>query len=191
MGDRWREGKAYANLGNIFVSLGDFKTAIEYNGRALKIAKEVGDNVSLASLSYDLGTSFESVGSIREALDHYTTSVATYNDIRDHLKFNDEWKISLRDTYPMGYNRLWRLLLNQGKVVKALFFAEQGLAQALKDLMELKYAFEANHAGLGTVDEIVNDILSCLPSNTVFKAVFKQELIFGVCQKGKDVELRR
>ena len=43
MGDRAGEGKAYGNLGNAYDGLGDFKKAIDYHERDLKIAKEVGD----------------------------------------------------------------------------------------------------------------------------------------------------
>ena len=43
IGDRAGEGRAYGNLGNAYRSLGDFRKAIEYHEKRLKIAKEIGD----------------------------------------------------------------------------------------------------------------------------------------------------
>ena len=58
-----------------------------------------------------------------------------FNEIRAALEFKDEWKINYRDTYSHAYNNLWRLHLNRGEVIDALFYAEEGRAQALRDLM--------------------------------------------------------
>ena len=43
MNHRWKEGATYSNLGTTHHSLGDFKKAIHYHQRYLKIAKELGD----------------------------------------------------------------------------------------------------------------------------------------------------
>ena len=40
-GDRADEGNAYQDLGNIYFSLGDFRKAIEYHKKLLKIAIEI------------------------------------------------------------------------------------------------------------------------------------------------------
>ena len=128
---------------------------------------------------------------VRDALEYYQRSVTKFNNIRDRLQLNDKWKISLRDNYQIVYTCLWRLLLKQGKVIEALFAAEQGRAQALKDLMEFNYAFETTGAGLGTEIRTIYELLSCLPLNTIFIAMEEKEIIFWVCQKGKNIELRR
>ena len=191
VGDRAAEGTAYANLGNICYSRKDFIKAIDYHERHLNIAKELGDKVALANSFYRLGSSLESIGSLHEAIVHYQQSVATFNDIRGHLQFKDEWKISLRNMYETAYAILWRLLLKQGKVVEALISAEQGRAQALKDLMELKYGLQTTNAGSAAVKETDSDILSCFPPNTIFMGIEEEEIVFWVFKKGKDVELRR
>ena len=43
IGDRGGEGGAYGNLGNAYQSLGDYRKAIEYHEKHLKIATEIGD----------------------------------------------------------------------------------------------------------------------------------------------------
>ena len=191
VGDIFGEGRAYCNIGNVQHSLGEFQTAITNHEHHLKISKEVGDKVGVAKSFYNLGHCFESISSTKDAIEYYNSSVTMLNDVRENLQMNDEWKISLRNFYQIVYTSLWRLLLNQGKIVEALFSAEQGRAQALKDLIEMKYAPETTCIGLETDKGTIHDMLSCLPSNTVFIAIEKQEVIFWVCQKGKDVELRR
>ena len=191
VGDRSGEGAAYGNLGNAYNSLGDFKKAIHHRERSLKIAKEVGDDVGIASVFYNLGNSFQCLGSFHEAIHCYHHSVAKFNDIRRRLEFNDRLKISLRNMHQGAYVSLWRLLVKQGKVLEGLFSAEQARAQALKDLMELKYSPVKDQAGSGTEIATIHDILSYLPSNTVFVAMGDKELIFWACQKGNDVQLRR
>ena len=43
IGDRDGEGGAYGNLGNAYQSMGDYRKAIEYYEKLLKIATEIGD----------------------------------------------------------------------------------------------------------------------------------------------------
>jgi len=185
--DRAGEGTSYSNLGNAYYSLGDFKKAIEYHERSLKIAKEVGDKVGEGGSYCNLGACFEFQCSLKKALDCYHSSVRLFNDLRQDLQGKDEWKISYRNVNNVVYTRLWRLILNQGDVVEALFTVEQGRAQALRDLMNSKYETKAPHTG----EKVTYNTLSCLPSDTVFMAVHEREIIFWIIQNGKDVQLRR
>ena len=141
------------------------------------------------SLFQNLGVAFESLGSFGKAVDCYHHSVATFNDVRSRLKFNG-FTMSLCNLHQVAYANLWCLLVKQGKFLEGLFSAEQARAQALKDLIELKYSVK-QEAGSGTGNKTINDMLSCLPSNTVVIAIEKQEVIFWVCQKGNGVQLRR
>ena len=191
LGDRWLEGNVCEQLGQYHYRLGDFNTAKGYHERRLEISKEVEDKVGVACSLYGLGRCFNSLGCASEALNHYHCSVTAFNDIRGRLQFNDEWKISLRHTYNVAYASLWRLLLTEGKVLKALFSADQGRAQALKDLIEFKYGFQTTPSGSGAVNGTENEILKCLPANTVFIANESREVIFWICQKGKEVQFRR
>ena len=191
VGDRAAEGVAYCNLADTYCTLGDFEKVIDYHERCQKIAKEVGDDVALATSLFGLGHAFDCLGSVQEAIDSYQRGLTTINDIRDRLQFKDEWKISLRNMYKSAYASLWRLLLKQGKVVEALISAEQGRAQALKDLMELKYGLPTTNAESGTVKVTTGGIFSCLATNTVFIAIEEEEIVFWLCEKGKDVKLRR
>ena len=187
VGSRPIEGNAYGGLGQVYHSLKDFKTALDYNERHLKVAKEGGDLVGIARAFNNRGANLEFLGFLQEALDCYHHSVTTCNDIRRRLKFNDEWKVSLRNMHNGAYNNLRRLLVKQGKVLEGLLSAEQGRAQALKDLMELKYSSVNDQAGSENGIATIHDILGCLPSNTVFIAIVGDRVIFWVCQKGNDI----
>ena len=191
VGDKSSEGSVYGKLGVYHWALGDFKTALHYQEHSLQILKGLGNTAGVAETSFNLGLVLESLGSASKALDHYRSSVTTFDEIRNNLQFNDELKISWRDMHQKVYTRLWTLLLKQGEVLEALFSAEQGRAQALKDLMELKYAPETAPVELETLNVNVHDLLSCLPSNTVFISIEDNELIFWIHQKGKEVKLRR
>ena len=189
LGDRSKEGKVYGNLGMAHAGLGDVKTNLDYQKRRLKIAKEVDDRLDEGLACSSLGSAFEYLGQVPVAIEYYKRAITLLNDIRDRLQLNDEWKISLRDQYQNVYAALWRVMLADGKVTEALFSAEQGRAQSLKDLMTLNYLFDANDAV--QENSTFDELSSCLPLHTIFMAIGKKELIFWVCQKGKEVKLRR
>ena len=191
VGDVSSEGIAYGNLGTAHYSLGDHKKAIYFFERGLNITKEVGDKVAIGQFYYNLGTFFQTMGSFCKAVDFYQRSIATFNDVRHDLAFNDDWKVSFRNLYSSAYVSLWRLLLTQGKIAEALLTAEQGRAQALNDLMEFKYSSKQYEEESGTEIKTKADILSGFPSNTVFLALEDKDVIFWVFKKEKDVQLRR
>ena len=191
VGDRPGEGIAYGNLGNSYHGLGDFKKAVDYHERHLKVAKEVGDDTAIASSLHNIGVSFQSLGSFDKAIDCYRHSVATFNDVRSRLKCNDEFKISLRNLHQVTYVSLWRLLVKQGKFSEGLISAERARAQALNDLIELKYSPVKQQAESGSGTETMQNVLSCLPSKIVFIAIERQGVIFWVCQKENDLKLIR
>ena len=191
LGERSGEGRAYLNLGNAHSMMGEFTSAIEYYKRSLDVYKELDDSRGKAMSCSLLGMCFKSLDQASEAIRYYELSVTFLDKMRDGLHVRDEWKISFRDQYQTIYASLWRLILAEGKVTEALFSAEQGRAQALKDLIEFNYAFEKSNVASGPDNGTVNEMLSYLPPNTLFAAFGEKELIFWVCQRGEKVELRK
>ena len=190
LGDRSGEGAAYGNLGNDILSLGDFKTAKEYFERQRQISRESGETLGEGIACWNLGYYYECLGQLSLAIEYYQLSVSLVNNIRDRLQLNDEWKISLRDRYQTIYAALWRLMLAEGKVAEALFSAEQGRAQGLKDLMAHNYGLKLNDAESGKGNRSFHELSNRIPPNTIFMALGKNELVCWVYQKGKEVELR-
>ena len=56
-------------------------------------------------------------------------------------------KISIRQFFRIAYAALSATLLRLDKTDEALLTAEKGRAQALADLLETQYGFEARHHG--------------------------------------------
>ena len=191
LGERSREGKAYGYLGTAHRSLRDFKAAIDYHERHLKIAKELNDKFDEGFACFNLGSDFDCLDQVPMAIEYYQLGITLLNDIRDRLQLNDELKISLRDQYRTVYTALWRLMLADGKVTEALLSAEQGRAQGLRDLMALNYSFDVNDFQSVKENGNFRGLFSSFALDTIFIAIGDNELIFWVCQKGKEVELRR
>ena len=191
LGDKAEEGKAYCNLGNAHCQLRDFETAISYHESQLKISKELGDTLGEGIACSNLGGNFECKGQVSQAIGYYQRSITLLNNVRDRLQLNDDWKISLRDQYQTTYAALWRLLLADNKVSEALLSAEQGRAQGLKDLMAFSYGLHVNDPESGPENSTFQELSSCIPLNTIFMAFGKDELVFWVCQQGKEFQIRR
>ena len=191
LGDREEEAKAYCGLGNAYCELRDLETAISYHEINLKISKELGDTLGEGIACSNLGGDFEYKGQVSQAIGYYQRSITLLNKVRDRLQLNDDWKISLRDQYQTTYAALWRLFLADNKVTEALLSAEQGRAQGLKDLMAFSYGLQVNDPESGPENSTFQELSSRIPLNTIFMAFGKGELVFWVCQQGKEVQIRR
>ena len=71
IGDRAGEGRAYGNLGNAYVSLGDYRKAIEYHEKHLKISREIGDRSGERGAYANLGTAYWSLGEYQQATEYH------------------------------------------------------------------------------------------------------------------------
>ena len=191
LGEREEEANAYCGLGNAYCELRDLETAISYHESQLKISKELGDTLGEGIACSNLGGDFEYKGQVSQAIGYYQRSITLLNKVRDRLQLNDDWKISLRDQYQTTYAALWRLFLADNKVTEALLSAEQGRAQGLKDLMAFSYGLQVNDPESGPENSTFQELSSRIPLNTIFMAFGKGELVFWVCQQGKEVQIRR
>ena len=191
VGDRAGEGQAYGNLGNAYDGIADFQKAIEYHERDLKIAREVGDKAREGRAYCSLGNAYDSLGDVQKAIHYYENSVKAFDHIRGKLISNDKWKISLRSTYDDVHSKLWGLLLKQGKVVEALLTADQGRAQALHDLLQLKYGFKGSRSEMERLTATTPDIVNYLPSNTAFIGLNEGEIVFWVNKTGQEIKSER
>ena len=169
--NRAEEGKAYGKLGNVYHALGDSKQAIYYHNQALTIARELGQKSEEGSACYSLGRDFELSGDLHEALNYYRCSVNVYNEVRSLLQSEDTWKISFRNACRDSYTDLWSILLRLEIPEEALRVAEQGRAQALIDLMKSQYASESPASEPREFKATLADILSEIPTQTVFIAL--------------------
>ena len=100
-------------------------------------------------------------------------------------------KISIRHFFGIAYAALSATLLRLDKTEEALLTAEKGRAQALADLLETQYGFEACHHGQDSSEvsqrETASELFTCAPANTVFLAVSKNVINVWLLQDGKQV----
>ena len=181
--DKACEGHTHGNIGITYLLLGDCERALQYVECQRKIAIEVGDEIGQAIANFNVGSVFEKMDSLCKALHYIESSVKILNDMRTRLLSNDEWKIGLRDVHKMVYAGLWRVLIDQDKITEGLVAAEQGRAQALKDLMESNYGLKTANGRRTTQEMSKDDILSCISSVVVFTATYSHLNCHWVLQK--------
>ena len=188
VGDRAGEGIAQGHLGDVCRSLGNYKHAIEYHKQCLSFAKEVEDNLSEGQAYYSLGLDYEISDSFSEALDCYQSSIRLLEKTRALLQSEDAWKISFRHLHRDAYTGLWRILLRNGETGEALCAAEQGRAQALKDILEREYGVDSLSSASNEPKETISYMLNNLSTSIVFLALDMGVLMsFWVLRKGKEI----
>ena len=191
LGDKVGEGKAYADLGKIFYGLGDLIKAKEYYRENIRITKEVGDRAGEGGACYLLGRVLESTGSLDEAVGYFRSSLEIYNNLKVLLQSEDSWKINFRKFYYDAYTALWRTLLKLQKTNEALLVAEQGRAEALVDLMKSRYGTEVPTSDPNEYKEMTSDMLTDIPTQTVFVAFEGNTINLWVLCKMKEIHFRQ
>ena len=187
-GDKIQEGIACGNLGKAHQFQNDFELARIFHELCLEIANETGNSVGIADSFFNIGRSYESLGHLDKALEFYKRCVSVYHDLRGRLKFEDEWKMSVRNVYQTEYASVWRLLLRQGKVIEALLSADKGRAQSLRDQLEWKYELQTNETETGTLNRVSSRVF---PSHVISIAINNREVAFWVLREGMEVEFRK
>ena len=187
VGDRAGEAKAYCNLGNAYQSLGDFRQAIVYHNQHLSICKELEDPIGQAIACCCIGVVHECLDSLMKALHYYRLSIHYFDETRRLLQSEDAWKISFRDRNGLAYTALWTALLKNGEVDEALCAAEQGRAQALVDILKMKYSIDEKPTMRVTMSLVMKD----LPSQTVFTALKGNMISFWLLREDIGINFRQ
>ncbi len=76
-------GKVEVDLGNVFLSQGDFRKTIDYYELCLKIAKGVRDKAGERKAYSDLGNAFLSLCDFRKAIDYYELYLKIAKEVGD------------------------------------------------------------------------------------------------------------
>ncbi|XP_068736678.1 tetratricopeptide repeat protein 28-like [Montipora capricornis] len=191
VGDRAGEGKAYGSLGNAYASLGNFEQAIKYHQICLGIAKEVRARLVEGAALHSLGRDHESSGSLGDALSCYLLSIEHFDQMRLSLQSKDAWKISFRHLNKEAYVSLWRVLLKNGEIEEALYAAEKGRAQALRDILNEQYGIDSHSFSKIASKETLLSPLDFVSSQTVFVALDGNTISFWVLRKGSKILFRQ
>ena len=143
IGDKDGEATCYVELGNTLFSAGEYLKAKQYHEKGFALSYETG-NIDL-QLNSHLGLASDTLvltGNIGDAVSSLLASIEKCEEMRIHLRANDQFKISFLDKNAPAYKHLSRLFLMTGKFHKALCTQELGRARALADLMSAQYSVE-------------------------------------------------
>ncbi|XP_078373912.1 tetratricopeptide repeat protein 28-like [Oculina patagonica] len=191
VGDKQAEGVLYCKLGSAYRRRGDLEVSKEYLEQHLNISKEVGDKCGEGCACFKLGFYFESVGYLHEALDFYRSGVKVYNKVRDLLQDEDEWKVNFRHMNQHSYTALWNTLVRLSKTNEALCAAEQVRAQALMDLMKVRYGHELLSSEFRGVEQKIPNVAGSMSTQTVFVALEDNTINSWVLCQGSDVQFQQ
>jgi tetratricopeptide (TPR) repeat protein len=79
------EGNKLGNLGNVYNSLGEYRTAIEYHQKQLEISRNIGDKQGESNSLSNLGIVYDNLGDFGRAIDCFEQSLKFFRDVRDRL----------------------------------------------------------------------------------------------------------
>ncbi|XP_068727679.1 tetratricopeptide repeat protein 28-like [Montipora capricornis] len=170
--------------------MGDLENALLFNEQYLTISKETEDPVGQGIACRNLGLSHELSGSLCKALKFYRLSIKHIDETRRLLESEDAWKISFRDRNQLTYTALWRALLKNGEVDEALFAAEQGRAQALTDILKVRFGVDQEPTSAIARTETISALMKYLPLQTVFIALAGNTISFWLLRRGSSINYR-
>ena len=191
IGDREGEKHALRKLRSTLLIRGDLKQVMQLNNQSLFISKQSHDDFHEAEALIYQGHCLAECSLFSDAVLSYQSSVEKANSIRGWNVMEDWMKISIRQFFRIAYAALSATLLRLDKTEEAFLTAEKGRAQALADLLETQYGFEACHRGHDPAEhsqqETASELFTCAPANTVFLAVSQNLINVWLLQDGKQV----
>ena len=191
IGDKEGEKHALRKLRSTLLIRGDLKQVMQLNNQSLFISKKSHDHFHEAEALIYQGHCLAECRFFSDAVLSYQSSVEKANSIRDWNLLEDWMKISIRQFFRIAYAALTATLLRLDKTDEALLTAEKGRAQALADLLETQYGFEACHHGQDSAEhsqqQTASKLFTCAPTNTVFLAVSQNVINVWLLQDGKQV----
>ncbi|XP_022784317.1 tetratricopeptide repeat protein 28-like [Stylophora pistillata] len=141
IGDKKGEAALYGNLGALFHSLGELEKAEFYFREALLKCKGIGDSMTEFKVVCGLTVLELAQFNLEEAFSYLFQSIAKFEKLRNFVKGNDYFQISLLENYGVfPYDMLIKLLSFSGNFTHALYVEELRRARALADLMTSQYS---------------------------------------------------
>ena len=191
IGDREGEKHALRKLRSPLFIRGDLKQVMQLNNKLHFISKKSHDHFHEAEALIYQGHCLAECRFFSDAVLSYQSAVEKANSIREWDFLEDWMKISIRQFFRIAYAALSANLLRLDKTEEALLAAEKGRAQALANLLETQYGFEAHHRGQDSAEisqqETGRELFTCAPANTIFLTFFQNVISVWLLQEGKQV----
>ncbi|NEP36354.1 CHAT domain-containing protein, partial [Moorena sp. SIO3B2] len=127
--------------------------AIDYHQKSIAIAREIGHRKGEAYSLNNLGATFLENNQLEQAKTHLFDAIKIWEDIRQNLGNQDDWKVSIFEAQARSYRLLQQVLVAQGKLKQALEISEQGRNRALIDLLAARLS-ERRQTKAPTLEDI-------------------------------------
>ena len=184
------EALAYQGLMEFFLRQGDFERAIEYNKKFIITCQELIGEEALRWCSATSGFTYERFGDLHQAVDCYQRSVKFLNELRV-LQADDALKITFRDAHQRIYQSLCRTLIKLEKFDEALCAADQGRAEALLDLIKLRYGSQLAVSGSVQAKPGISEMVTNISGPTLFVALQGNAVNLWVIGKDGNVQFTK
>ncbi|CAB1326671.1 unnamed protein product [Coregonus sp. 'balchen'] len=93
-GDRSAERRAYCNLGNAYIFLGEFEVAAEHYKRTLQLARLLKDRAVEAQACYSLGNTYTLLQDYDRAIDYHLKHLIIAQDLNDRIELTARMNVS-------------------------------------------------------------------------------------------------
>ena len=134
IGDKKAESEILGYTGVARFRQGKYKEALEYFDKAIAIASEYRFRYILFRLYYYKGSAYYHKKNNNKAIENLKKSIDILEDIRGALKV-EELKTTFMKQYLDVYEMLIELLIKEGEVGEAFYYAERGKARNFLDML--------------------------------------------------------
>ena len=183
------EGNAYGNIGAVYRSLGQCDKAMEYYMKELRICKEIGDLTGKGYCFHRIGALCYRNGDINRAEASLKESLRCYQEVFKLIQYQDDYKVSIVDTYIRTYQLLTHQLIESGKGEEALLVSERGRSQALRDKLIMNYGLPKGEEISDTLNEDINSLVTSSDCSFLLFSLCCRVTVF-VIEEGKELCLR-
>ena len=189
-GDFAGEGKSYGNIGNVYYSLGQYEKAMEYYKKHLSICQKTGDLAGEGKSYCNIGIVCLSDDDICGGEANLKESLRCFQEIFKSLHEQDDYKVSIVDTYIVVYRELTEVLVSSGKEEEALLVSERGRSQALRDKLMMKYGLLKGEEDNELFNKDIDSLVSSRDSSFLFLCILRYQVSMFVIEQGKELYLR-
>ena len=192
IGNREGEAACYHKLGNVYRSLREYDVAEEYLEKARLISIDIGKTMDEFQILCSFSQLKLSQSKFEEAYSYLYRCIEKFEKLRNSLKGNDQFKISLLEehgTFP--YKVLSMLLCYTRNPRDALYVEELGRARVLADSMAGNFSVE-NHIPVNPeswfgLETIVNKERNCA---FLYISYYDQDVFLWLLKTNGDILFR-
>ena len=190
IGNKLDEGKAHGSIGICYFSTGQYEKAKYHTEIHLSMAKQIGNKAEEAAARSNLSAYYLSLEQYQKAELQAEESLQCFEKLFENTPKQDQFKISIRDTFISTHRLLTEILLNQGKTKESLAVAEKGRARALAELMH--HSVSSRHVDVLILDFCgIIEFAKSLHSLVIYLSFSLSGVNEWIIQLNGDIQLKK